>query len=73
MAAQPCLLVFQMCSTSGSVILITSACLSRKSKKYLMACGTLVYGLPHTDRKRFSTNECTATFESQRDEAAVSQ
>lgn len=33
------LLVFQMCSVSGSVMPRLSACSSRKSKKYLTASG----------------------------------
>lgn len=35
----PHLLVFQMCSVSGSVMPRLSACSSRKSKKYLTASG----------------------------------
>ena len=59
---QPYLLVFQMCSTSGSVIFMFSAWASRKSKKYLTACGALQFGIPQIDLNRFSTYECTATL-----------
>lgn len=55
------LLVFQMCSTSGSLILLLSPWASRKSKKYLMAGGVLRLGVPQIVLNRFSTNECTAT------------
>lgn len=56
------LLVFQMCSTSGSVIFRLSACVSRKSKKYLTAGGALEFVSPQMDLNRFSTYECTATW-----------
>lgn len=58
----PYLLVFQMCNTSGSLTFMLSACVSKKSKKYLTATGTLQCVVPQMDLNRFSTNECTATF-----------
>lgn len=60
------LLVFHMWTTSGSVILLLSAWASRKSKKYLMATGALLLGRLQILRKRFSTTEWIATWESRK-------
>lgn len=56
------LLVFQMWTTSGSVIFLLSAWASRKSKKYLMATGALLLGKLQMLLKRFSTTEWMATW-----------
>lgn len=56
------LLVFQIWTTSGSVIFLLSAWASRKSKKYLMATGALLLGKLQMLLKSFSTTEWIATW-----------
>ena len=55
----PHLLVFQMCSVSGSEMPLFSACSSRKSKKYLTASGGLSSRMLRMALNRSSRNFCS--------------
>lgn len=58
----PHLLVFQMCSVSGSEMPLFSACSSRKSKKYLTASGGLSSRMLRMALNRSSRNFCSVPY-----------
>lgn len=69
----PHLLVFQMCSVSGSVMPRLSACSSRKSKKYLTASGGRSAGMLRMAWKRSSKNFWRVPCGRQRKEDAAQE